>query len=203
MNIKWSIAIAGAIAVALTGCANSSTGPNNGLHTLNSAYQKPRVPRNNMAHDYNEYTQGIYANHYRYGYTANGFNQDLAEQLTRAADDVPGVDRATVVVSGSDTVIGIRVRENLADQQVKVIEQQVHAAARSVSPNMNIRITSDKAMFDRLLGIRAAVYNEATKRTDDADTVPGKPTTAANDFSVLLQDLGRAVAAPFANPNNK
>lgn len=201
MNHKWPIVLAGLLAAAsLTGCANSSTGPHNGPHTQNAAYQTP-PQRSSLSHGYNAYTQGVNEHNYRNGFTANGFNQDMAERLTRAADDVPGVDRATVVVSGSDAVIGIRPRSNLAPQQVKVIEQQVHSAARSVAPSLNIRVTSDHDMFGRIRGINEAIYQGATNMknavTSGPNTVSGNLANTANDFTVLLRDLGRTVTAPF------
>lgn len=203
MNKKWSFAIAGVLALSsLTGCASSSAGPNHsGTHTQNTTYQKPAAMRNNLAHSPNAYTQSTNANHYRNGFTTNGFNQNLAERLTKVADDVPGVERATVVVNGQDAVIGIRVRQNLAPEQGKVIEQQVHSAARAVSPSMNIRVTSEPAMFTRIRGMNDAIYNEAQNRTNNAHHVPSNVahnvSNTANDFGILLKDLGRTVTAPF------
>ncbi|MED1951639.1 YhcN/YlaJ family sporulation lipoprotein [Brevibacillus centrosporus] len=211
MDKKWSIAIAGVLALSsLTGCAssNSSKGtPNTGTHTQNTAYQRPADMRNSLAHGNNAYTQNTNAYHYRNGYTANGFDQNKAEQLTRVADDVPGVDRATVVCNGKDAVIGIRVRDNMAHEQRKVIEQQVHSAARSVSPNMNIRVTTEPAMFTRIRGINESIYREASERTHPTapnhTMVPGNNLvthpvrTAAEDFGVLLKDLGQTITAPF------
>ncbi|MDF2683226.1 MAG: sporulation protein [Brevibacillus sp.] len=200
MNKKGSFAIACVLALSLTGCASSSAGPNNAPHT-NIANQKPAQTRSSIAHDHNAYTQGTNAFHYRNGYTNNGFNQNMAEQLTRAADDVPGVDRATVIVKGQDAVIGIRVRQNLAPEQGKVIEQQVHSAARAVSPSMNIRVTSEPAMFTRIRGINDAIYNEAQNRTNNVHNVPSNVannvSNTVNDFGILLKDLGRTVTAPF------
>lgn len=206
MNKRWSTAIAGVIlASSLAGCASSNAGPNHGSHTQSTASQKPFEMRNSLAHGHTAYTQGTNAYSYRNGYTANGFHQNMAEQLTRIADDVPGVDRATVVVYGQDAVIGIRVRKNLAPEQGKVIEQQVHSAARTVSPRLNIRVTSDPAMFTRILGLNAAIYQEAQQRTHTVpnqmsqipSTVSGEMSNSVNDFGVLLKDLGRTVTAPF------
>ncbi|MED4586039.1 YhcN/YlaJ family sporulation lipoprotein [Brevibacillus choshinensis] len=202
MNKKWSFAIAGVLALSsLTGCASSSAGPKNAPHTQNIASQKPAETRSSIAHDHKAYTQGTNAILYRNGYTTNGFNQNIAEQFTRVADDVPGVERATVVVNGQDAVIGIRIRQNLAPEQAKVIEQQVHSAARAVSPSMNIRVTSEPAMFTRIRGINDAIYNEAQNRTNNVHNVPSNVahnvSNTVNDFGILLKDLGRTVTAPF------
>ncbi|MFD2371021.1 YhcN/YlaJ family sporulation lipoprotein [Brevibacillus sp. GCM10020057] len=206
MDKRWSTAIAGVIlASALTGCASFGAGQNHGSHTQSTENQKSPEMLNRLAHGHTAYTQGTNAFHYRNGYTTNGFNQNLAEQLTRVADDVPGVDRATVVVHGQDAVIGIRVRKNLGPEQGKVIEQQVHSAARAVSPRLNIRVTSDPAMFARILGINAAIYQEAQHRTHNVSkqmsqipsNVSNEVSNIAYDFGLLLKDLGRTVTAPF------
>ncbi|QRG65808.1 YhcN/YlaJ family sporulation lipoprotein [Brevibacillus choshinensis] len=203
MNKNWSIAIAGVLALSsLAGCASSSAGPNqSGTHAQNTANQKPAHMRNSLAHSPNAYTQSTNANHYRNGYTVNGFDQNMAERLTKVADDVPGVDRATVVVSGKDAVIGVRIRDNLAPEQQKVIEQKVHSAARAVSPTMNIRVTAEPAMFTRIRVINDSIYNEAQQRTHNVSQVPHSMahnmSNTANDFGILLKDLGRTVTAPF------
>jgi hypothetical protein len=65
---------------------------------------------------------------------------------------------------------------------------------------MNIRVTSDQAMFMRILDINAAVYNEAQHRTNVhnvANSVADNASTTVNDFGILLKDLGRTVTAPF------
>ncbi|MGG1661760.1 YhcN/YlaJ family sporulation lipoprotein [Brevibacillus sp. NRS-1366] len=201
MKLNWLIGLAGLLAVATTmsGCANWGTGTSNGPHTQNMTYQKTPATRSSIAHDFNAYTKGPNAHNYVNGYTVNGFNQNLAEQLTKAADDVPGVDRATVVVSGADAIVGIRVRTNLGEQQARVIEQQVHAAARSVAPNIHIRVTSDSAMFDRLRNINSAIYNEATQRTSDVYVNPNatnKLTNTSTEFRGLLHDLGNTGKTP-------
>lgn len=217
MKSKWPIALAGVMALSsLAGCASSSAGPQNTPHTQNAAVPNATSDmRNSMAHDPNAYTRGTYAHtqgtnafspgthayHYRNGFTATGFNQNLAERLTRVADDVPGVDRATVVVHGNDAVIGIRIRDNLAPAQKSVVEQQVHSAARAVSPAMNIRVTGDPAMFARIRQVNSSIYNEATYRTRDGHhsgtTIAQDTANAVADFGILLKDMGRTVTAPF------
>lgn len=201
MKLNWSVCLAGLLCAAttLSGCANSGTGPSNGSHTQQMTYQKTPATRSSIAHDFNAYTKGPNEHNYANGYTVNGFNQNLAEQLTKAADDVPGVDRATVVVSDADAIVGIRIRNNLGEQQARVIEQQVHAAVRSVAPTLQIRVTSDQSMFDRLRNINSAIYNEATQRTNHVYVDPGagsKLTNTSTEFRGLLHDLGNPVKIP-------
>lgn len=184
------------VATIVTGCASSSSHPTNEARTQSTAYTQAPGARTSIAHDYHAYTGGINARNYRNGYTINGFNQDLADQLTKAADDVPGVERATVLVSGNDAVIGIRVRKNFAPEQKRVIEQQVHAAARARVPNYSIVVASDSATFDRLRAIHADIYQEATQRTNHVYVKPdmtSQITNTSTEFRTLLHDLSRRV----------
>ncbi|MBW5469825.1 sporulation protein [Brevibacillus formosus] len=173
------------LATMMTGCANSSSHPKNQAHTQSTTYQQAPGARTSLAHDYHANTGGINARNYHKGYMVNGFNQDLAEQLTLAADEVPGVERATVLVSGTDAVIGIRVRKNFGPEQTSIIEQQVHSAVRSRVPNFSIQVASDAATFDRIRAIHADIYEEATHRTNQVNT--------STEFRSLLQDIGRRI----------
>ncbi|MED1782109.1 YhcN/YlaJ family sporulation lipoprotein [Brevibacillus fortis] len=189
------------IATMMSGCASSSGHPTNQSHTQSTTNQQAPGARTSLAHDYHAYTGTINARNYRNGYTVNGFNQDLAEQLTLAADDVPGVERATVLVNGTDAVIGIRVRKNFGPEQSRVIEQQVHSAARSRVPNFSIQVASDAATFDRLRAIHADIYEEATQRTNQVYVKPdmkSQITNTSTEFRSLLHDLNRRI--PTLNP---
>ena len=203
MKLKGLICFAGLIAVstAMAGCANGGTGPSNTTvpHTQNAAY--PNSPGTPQTHalTLNPAAKGINAHNYQNGYTSNGFNQNLSEQLTKAADDVPGVDRATVAVSGTDAVIGIRIRSNLGEPQARVIEQQVHAAARSVAPTYNIRVSSDFNMFNRIRAINADIYHEATNRLHNVymdSNATNKVTNTSTEFRELLHDMGTIGITP-------
>ncbi|MDR9503347.1 YhcN/YlaJ family sporulation lipoprotein [Brevibacillus agri] len=189
------------IAATLVGCASSNAGPDTGAQTQSSSHPATPMTRSSIGHDFNAYTQGINAQNYLKGYTSNGFNQDLAEQLTKAADDVPGVDRATVVVSGQDAVIGIRVRDNLGEPQAKVIEQQVHSACRAVSPTLQMQVSSDQAVFDRVRAINAQIYEEATNRSNqvlhEGTSVEQKITNTSTEFTRLLHDIRTTIQQPL------
>ncbi|WP_312113976.1 YhcN/YlaJ family sporulation lipoprotein [Brevibacillus reuszeri] len=203
MKMNGLICLAGLIAVstAMAGCANSSTGPSKTTapHTQNAAYPHTTAPQRINTLGFDTPSTGINAHNYRSGYTANGFNQNLSEQLTKAADDVPGVDRATVVVSGTDAVIGIRIRSNLGEPQARVIEQQVHAAARAVAPTYHIRVSSDANTFNRIRALHADIYHEATHRTNDVymhSSATNSITNTSTEFRELLHDLRNGGITP-------
>ncbi len=203
---KWLISLSClAVIGTLAGCGNNAVGPEAGPHTQNAGYQQPNQLaggyRTNMQH-YNNYTQRNDVYNYRNGFTAQGFNQQLAQQIAQAADSVPGVENATAIVYGNDCVIGVQPRVNAADmRQRQVVERQVQAAARSVAPNCNIRVTSDGSMWTRIQNLDTSLQNglngTANALTTGPRTVTGNLANAANDFALLMRDLGRTVTAPF------
>jgi hypothetical protein len=192
-----------ALVGALTGCGNYSMGPKAGPHTQNAGYQQPnQIPSSYQAnmHHYNNYTQRYDVYNYRNGFTAQGFNQQLADRIAQAADSVPGVDRAEAVVYGNDCIVGVQTRmTNL--QQRQVVERQVHTAVRSVAPNCKIRVTTDGGMITRIRNMNTSIRNGLTNTTNSVTsgptTVTGNLKNAANDFAALVRDLGRTVTAPF------
>lgn len=198
MRKTWTMALAGLLVVAsLSGCAGSNgTGQTGeaGGHTQ-SVQPEPRRSFSSITHGFRTYTQGVNENNYRKGFTSNGYNQNQAELLTRAAHDVPGVVRASVIVSGSDAVVGIVVRSNLRERQVDVIKRQVYSAARSVAPGLNIRVTADPQMFRRLRELNAAIYQEATRRQNNVRIGANHPqSSVANDFSQMLEQLEHGIS---------
>lgn len=172
------------IAAALVGCATSGAGADTGAQTQSDSQQATPLTRASIGHDINAYTHRSNAQNSLKAYTSNGFNQDLAEKLAKAADDVPGVDQATVVVMGKDAVIGIRVRDNLGEPQAKVIEQQVHSACRAVSPALQLNVSSDQTVFDRVRAINAQIA-EAQQTTNPS-----------SEFTELLHDLHTMIQQP-------
>ncbi|WP_019120747.1 YhcN/YlaJ family sporulation lipoprotein [Brevibacillus massiliensis] len=122
------------------------------------------------------------------------FNQNLADRMVTAAQNVPGVTKATALVRGSDAIIGIRTR--MADvRQRNVIERQVYNAARAIAPSHNIHVTSDIGMITRIDGLNHNLRNYGI--TSGPTTVTSNLSNAVTDFGYLLRDLGRTVTAPF------
>ncbi|WP_126425924.1 YhcN/YlaJ family sporulation lipoprotein [Brevibacillus marinus] len=130
----------------------------------------------------------------RYGTVT--FDRQKAEQLARVADDVRGVDGAVALVRGNDAVIGIYSRLTANNpRQRQALERRVHAAVRAVDPTLNIRVTSDRNLLNR---IRSMEQNQRNGNgTTGPTTVGGNLANAGDDFAALLRDLGRTVTAPF------
>ncbi|USG67513.1 YhcN/YlaJ family sporulation lipoprotein [Brevibacillus ruminantium] len=218
MNKKWMYPVVGLLILAsLPGCGKSSTGPN--PKTQNAAQTQKAAQTQNAAHTQKARpqagTQGTAqtnmhpytTNYFHYDGTqqrmgVNQFDRIAAERLVRAASTVPGVSGATAVVHGNDAVIGVKTRFPANQtQQRQVIEQKVHAAARSASPQMRIRVTSDDHMYGRVhrlsTSLTHGVSNAAHSLTTGPTTVGGNLSNAAGDFTALIRDLGRSVTAPF------
>lgn len=204
---KWAYSLVGVMVLAtVSGCANAGTDQNKGTQTNNLAYQRPAnlqnnaQPNNGTANNLGANNYGAY--NYQNGFTAQGFNRDVADRLAQAADNVPGVEGATAAVYGNDCIIGVRTRFGAQDmQQRQAIERQVHSAARAAAPNLNIRVTSDDNMYSRVQNISNTVTNGLANTTNAVtsgpNTVTGNLANAANDFTVLLRDVGRTITAPF------
>ncbi|EST52855.1 Sporulation lipoprotein YhcN/YlaJ (Spore-YhcN-YlaJ) [Brevibacillus panacihumi W25] len=196
MNKYWPIAISSfLLATSLLGCSapgrQSGQEAQNGAKTQNvqDPYQANRF--GSIAHDYRATVHDTNEKNYRKGFTSNGFNQHQAELLSRAANDVPGVIRTSAVVHGSDAIVGIVTRDNLAQPQIRVVEQQVHSAARATTPSLRIHVTADPDMFARLRAMNAAIYREATHRANNAPVHPlAGQSSLVHNFSVMLNDLG-------------
>ncbi len=202
------------IASTVTACGNVY-GPRSGLHTQNTVDQGYRTQTyqartNTTAPGAYTTTPGAYTG-YRYtgwnttpaqtGHQINqagAFDHSLADRVASAADNVPGVQGATAIVRGNDIVVGINTRTSgMTASQHNVIERQVHSAVRAIAPNHNIRVSSDATMVTRIRSLSQNIRGFGLNMTSGPTTVGANLTNAANDFTLLLRDLGRTVTAPF------
>lgn len=129
-----------------------------------------------------------------YGMAA--FDRQRAAQLARIADQVRGVDGATVLVRGNDAVIGIYSRLTADNpRQRQALERRVLAAVRNFDPSLRVRVTADRNMLNRIRNM------EQSQRYGDGTTGPttvgGNLANVGDDFAALLRDLGQTVTAPF------
>lgn len=177
---------------SLVGCGtsgNAGQGTDNGAQTQNYTRNIPSR-YNSIMHDFRANQKDTNTYNYRKGFTSNGYNQNQVELLSKAANDIPGVIRTSVVVQGPDAIVGIITRDNHTGNTVKVIEQQVHAICRATTPNLNIHVTSNPDHFAQLRAINAAIYRESVNRMNNTPVPPNaSQDTVATDFSVILNDL--------------
>jgi hypothetical protein len=197
------------IALAVSACAsNNAAGPKAGPRTnaVDNAYRAPSTYHYGVPGSVaygpgnNAYGPG------NMGYTDNfrnaGFDRRLADRIARAADSVPGVERAAALVRGNDVVVGVQTRMKADNRtQRRVVERQVYSAVRAIAPAHHIRVTSDGAMVTRIRNLDTTLRGGARGATDGMmggpRTVTGNLGNVGNDFTGLLRDLGRTVTAPF------
>jgi len=194
-----------ALVSVLAGCGDNAVGPNAGPHTQNAAYQQPNqnpsAVRNDL-HHYNQYTQrsSVYENRIRLSLL--GFNVPLADRIAHVADTVPGVEGAIAVVRGNNCVVGILPRLGADEfQQRRVMERQVIAAARTVAPNLNLRVSSDGSMVTRIQEVDKIVRNgtsgtfqgQSAGSSDQAEDL----LAVGDRFDLLMRDLGRNTYEPL------
>lgn len=197
MTKLWSMTLTiFLLSSSLVGCGNAGNTGNTGQGTDNSVQSQNylrHVPSryNSIVHDFRAYQKDTNENNYRKGFTSNGFNQNQAELLSRAANDIPGVIRTSVVVNGPEAIVGIMTRDHHVGQQVKVIEQQVHSICRATTPSLKIHVTSNPDHFAKLRAMNAAIYHESINRVNNTPVAPNASQgSVATDFSVMLNDLG-------------
>ncbi|WP_400163153.1 YhcN/YlaJ family sporulation lipoprotein [Brevibacillus sp. TJ4] len=191
MKKEWTYVLAGMLFLfGAAGCAgsNNAAQPNHAPDQTQQAQLQRSY--NSLAHGHSAYTKNVNENNYRKGFTVNGYNQHMAELLGRGANEVPGVVRASVIVKGSDAVVGIVVRNNLQGQQLEVVRSQVRSTTRAIAPNMNIYVTSDPQMFQQLRAMNAAIYQQATMREQNVPIGPNAPYGSIDHhFTSMLHQL--------------
>lgn len=204
------------LVLAVTACAtnNNAAGPQAGPRTnaVDNAYRAPSTFNYGVPGTFGARNNAFGPGANGFGYNNNagfadnfgttGFNRQLADRVARAADSVPGVERATALVRGNDVVVGVQTRMNAGNRtQKQVVERQVHSAVRAIAPNSNIRVTSDSAMLTRIRNLDTNLRGDTRGAVNGINTGPttvaGNLANAGNDFTALMRDLGRTVTAPF------
>lgn len=176
---------------------NTLSSNNFGYNTYNDGMDR-RYPAGSFYNSYRNGTNGYLNNNGVYGATSGtaAFDQQRAEQLARIADQVRGVDGATVLVRGNDAVIGITSRLTADNpKQRQALERRVLAAVRNHDPSLRVHVTADRDMYNRIRNMEQSQRNG--NGTTGSTTVGGNLANAGDDFAALLRDLGRTVSAPF------
>ncbi|BAU25965.1 YhcN/YlaJ family sporulation lipoprotein [Aneurinibacillus soli] len=170
------------LAGSLAAC-NKTAAPPNTSHTQN--YRVNEYQANPVAPRYND---GMYMNRAPQppSNTAQLYTTEraAADRMVHTARKVPGVAHATAVVNGKDAVIGLDIT-NTAAQNKRAVEYKVANAVKKAEPGYNVHVTTDTQLNQRI-------------RTLNTQVQAGHPIrTLANDVGVIIQDIGRAVTAPF------
>ena len=126
-----------------------------------------------------------------------GYNRELADRVERACSKINGVQSASAIVYQKDAIVGLQMKNGLNAKQRQSIERQAHETARTLVPNHQVKVTSDAAMTSRIKKMDGTFRQHAHSMTTGPTTVGGNLGNAANDFGMLVRDLGRTVTAPF------
>lgn len=74
---------------------------------------------------------------------------DLANNIARMVDSVTGVDSAKTLVVGDTIFIGLDIDHKVSRNNVRKIEQEVHRVVSTTYPDYEVRVTSDRGLFQR------------------------------------------------------
>ncbi|MDQ6419957.1 YhcN/YlaJ family sporulation lipoprotein [Paenibacillus sp. LHD-117] len=106
------------------------------------------------------------------------------DQLTRIAEQVPGVEQAVLAMNDKDVVIGIKV-DNAGKR--RIVEKQVYSQLLWQYPEYEYFVTSDEALFDR---VRTANKNQTVGQYHT------KSVTSDNEIKTLADEITRAMVKP-------
>ncbi|MDQ8738427.1 YhcN/YlaJ family sporulation lipoprotein [Paenibacillus sp. LHD-38] len=105
-----------------------------------------------------------------------------AKELANRADQVTGVNKATVFLHKKEALVGLDVTDT---GKRAIIEKQVYAALIGQYPEFNIHVTSDRGIQEKIGKLDNGLTN-------------GHPVnTLAHDVAVIIRAIGNAVTAPI------
>jgi hypothetical protein len=135
-------------------------------------------------------------------YNVNNPNQQLASKVVTAADNVPGVTRATAVVQGNQIVVGIDTASNRTTTDRQTLEKQVANVIQSQMPGYSVYVTSDGPLHSRIQNIYRSLStntsNALNNTVNSKGITPGHPVLdLGSDLTSIIRDIGRTVTAPL------
>ncbi len=72
-----------------------------------------------------------------------------ADKIAKMATGVRGVDSAKSLVAGNTAYIGVDINSKVTRRNAARIEQEVHRVVSRALPGYDVRVTSDRALFQR------------------------------------------------------
>ncbi|MGI6685940.1 MAG: YhcN/YlaJ family sporulation lipoprotein [Bacillota bacterium] len=104
--------------------------------------------------------------------------QAVADRISNACDDVPGVEDATVVISGDTCYVGLDVEGNLENEETERVERAALNKALAADPSVRrCVVTSDADTVSRLQKIYQGV----------------RRGTPISTFGDELEEIGRRI----------
>lgn len=106
----------------------------------------------------------------------------LPKQVSDRVSHMDGVDKATVLVSNQDILVGVDAKKG---KDPKVVEEYVRHHLTLDQPGYRVHVTSDKKLHARIRNLNTKVNG-------------GHPIQHfSNDVKAILKDIGKTVTAPF------
>ncbi|WP_069650147.1 YhcN/YlaJ family sporulation lipoprotein [Caloranaerobacter ferrireducens] len=94
-----------------------------------------------------------------------------AEKIADSIVDLPGVDDATVVITGNTALVGVDIEEDLEGKVVTDLKKQIVARVKQIDKNIkNVTVTADPDLFERIDDI-AQEINRGRGMSEFADEV--------------------------------
>lgn len=83
---------------------------------------------------------------------------DLADRLAEKAAEVPGVNRATVVLTGTTAYVGVNLESEMEDERTEATKREVAKRVKKEEPRIErVMVTTDTDTVTRLDKIAEAV----------------------------------------------
>ncbi|WP_427338479.1 YhcN/YlaJ family sporulation lipoprotein [Caloranaerobacter sp. DY30410] len=74
-----------------------------------------------------------------------------AEKIADSIVDLPGVDDATVVITGNTALVGVDIEEELEGKVVTDLKKQIVTRVKQIDKNIkNVTVTADPDLFERI-----------------------------------------------------
>lgn len=176
---KYSvIAIAIALVLSFTACAQDNTGNDNARNNTLNTWDRPNT--DDMTNDdlmgQNRTGTGMSGNHNTTGIGQNqnqdpgnnlntgmtrpgrlttslgNLNNENSEELARRISDLPEVERASVVVNENRAIVGIELRNNQRQTEISsALRSRIEDMVRDVNSDIDeVSITADAEIYDRI-----------------------------------------------------
>jgi YhcN/YlaJ family sporulation lipoprotein len=143
-----------------------------------TAAQKPApAPQNTETNDNAARNQEVKDNRNQHEdpennkYQSRPVSNDQALKIAAEVDDVPGVVKSEVVVTGNSAYIGLYLNSNMKVNKSEV-KQQVESKIRQQNTNFNsIYVSTNPDVLDRLRDINEGIANGKPSSTYDFDAL--------------------------------
>lgn len=106
----------------------------------------------------------------------------LPKQISDRVSHIAGVDKATVLVSNRDILVGVDAKKG---EDPGIVEEHVRHRLTLDQPRYRVHVTSDKKMHERIRKLNTQVNG-------------GHPVqNFTNDVGAIITDIGKTMTAPF------